>query len=135
MKCVICDIVSQQTKSFKVFEDEEFIAFLDIKPLFLGHCLIAPKEHIETIYLLAAEKGNHLLNIIQLIGNAVERGMQAQGTFLAVNNTVSQSIPHLHVHVVPRKKGDGLKGFFWPRTQYESDEQFIETQNKIKKFL
>ncbi len=135
MKCLICEIVKGDEKSFKIFEDDDFIAFLDIRPLFPGHCLMAPKQHVENIYSLSPDKGNNFLSAIQTIGNAITRGMASEGTFIAINNNVSQSIPHLHIHIVPRNKGDGLKGFFWPRNKYESLDQIRETQEKIKKFV
>ncbi|SRR5579883_90013 len=131
MKCLICDIVSGKEKSFNVFEDNNFIGFLDIRPLFIGHCLISPKNHVENIYSLPVNIGNNFLTSIQNLGKAIKKAVNSEGTFIAINNNVSQTIPHLHVHIVPRNKGDGLKGFFWPRTEYESEEHFKEIQHKI----
>lgn len=135
MSCLICEIINEEKPSFKIFENENFVAFLDIKPLFVGHCLISPKQHIQTLYELPSSLGNEWLTTIQRLGNAIKKAMGAEGTFIAINNTVSQSIPHLHVHIVPRKKGDGLKGFFWPRNQYKNEEHLIEIQKKIKDCL
>lgn len=135
MSCLICDIIRGEKSSYNVLENENFIAFLDIKPLFLGHCLLSPKQHIETIYDLPPTIGNEFLSTIQQLGTAVQNATESQGTFIAINNTVSQAIPHLHVHIVPRNKGDGLKGFFWPRTKYENEEQMKEVQKKIKSYI
>ncbi len=132
MSCLICEIIEGNKKSYTVFEDANFMAFLDIKPLFVGHCLLVPKEHYQTLYHLPTELSSPFLIAIQTVGLAIEKAMGAAGTFVANNNTVSQSIPHLHVHIVPRNKGDGLKGFFWPRTVYVNEKHFLETQEKIK---
>ncbi len=131
--CIICDIINKKRTSFIVYEDDFFISFLDIKPLFIGHCLIAPKDHFPTIYDLPKKTGNHLLEVTQKIGKAVRVSMNAEGTFIAINNNVSQSIDHMHIHLIPRKKGDKLKGFFWPRVKYENEKQMQEVQLIIKK--
>ena len=104
-----------------VFEDDHCIGFLDHRPVFPGHCLLIPKKHYETLIDLAAELIGPFFRDVQLLTRAVESGMQADGTFVAMNNRVSQSVPHLHVHVVPRRRKDGLRGFFWPRYPYQSD--------------
>jgi histidine triad (HIT) family protein len=103
-----------------VFEDEIALAFLDHKPLFPGHCLLVPKAHHETLQDLPEALVGPLFADARLLATAVERAMDAEGTFVAMNNRVSQSVPHLHVHVVPRRRKDGLRGFFWPRQRYES---------------
>jgi histidine triad (HIT) family protein len=108
---------------FRVFEDEQTIAFLDHRPLFAGHCLLIPKSHLETINDLPDSLLAQLFANVRLLSAAVELGMRAEGTFIAANNRVSQSVPHFHVHIVPRTKGDGLKGFFWPRRKYKSAEE------------
>ena len=105
----------------RVFESETSIAFLDVKPIFPGHLLVAPKLHVETLGDLAPAAVGPLFVDVRRAARAVERGLSADGTFVAMNNRVSQSVPHLHVHVVPRKKKDGLRGFFWPRQKYEND--------------
>jgi histidine triad (HIT) family protein len=117
--CAFCKII-RTDDGVRVFEDEHTIAFLDHRPLFPGHCLLIPKSHLETINdlpdsLLAAFFAN-----VRMLSAAVELGMRAEGTFIAANNRVSQSVPHFHVHIVPRTKGDGLKGFFWPRRKYKN---------------
>jgi len=134
-ECIICNVINKTLKSFIVYEDDLFIAFLDIKPLFPGHCLLAPKQHVHTIYDFPDKEGNKLLHAVKKLGNAITAAMNAQGTFIAMNNIVSQSIDHMHVHIVPRNKGDGLKGFFWPRMRYESEEHMRETQQAIKKLI
>ena len=101
-----------------VFEDDECIAFLDIRPVFLGHVLLIPRQHFETMMDLPSELGCRLFTTAQLIARAVEKAMAAEGVFAAINNRVSQSVPHVHIHLVPRRFKDGLRGFFWPRTKY-----------------
>ena len=126
MACLFCSIVAGDTPATIVASDEEIVAFLDIRPLFPGHVLVAPRAHVETLADLPLERVGPFFERVQLMARAVEAAMVAQGTFVAINNRVSQSVPHLHVHVVPRTKGDGLKGFFWPRTKYNSPEQQAE---------
>src|SRR6267378_8153550 len=120
--CAFCKIVSNDD-GFRVFQDEQAIAFLDHRPLFPGHCLLIPKSHFETIQDLPDSLLAPLFANVRMLSAAVELGMRAEGTFIAANNRVSQSVPHFHVHIVPRKKGDGLKGFFWPRRKYKSAEE------------
>ena len=119
--CAFCKIVRDDDGS-RVFEDEHTIAFLDHRPLFPGHCLLIPKNHFETIQELPPSLVASLFANVQILAAAVELGMQAEGTFIAANNRISQSVPHFHIHIVPRRKGDGLKGFFWPRRKYGSSE-------------
>lgn len=123
MACLFCSIVAGDTPATIVASDEEIVAFLDIRPLFPGHVLVAPRTHAEMLTDLPVERVGPFFERIQLMARTVQQAMGAQGTFVAINNKVSQSVPHLHVHVVPRTKGDGLKGFFWPRTKYDSPEQ------------
>jgi histidine triad (HIT) family protein len=120
--CVFCKIV-RADDGFRVFEDEHTLAFLDHRPLFPGHCLLIPKSHLETINDLPDSLLSSLFVNVRMLSAAVELGMRAEGTFIAANNRVSQSVPHFHVHIVPRTKGDGLKGFFWPRRKYKSAEE------------
>ncbi len=130
-QCLFCKMLRGEEKSYSVFEDEISLAFLDLRPLFWGHCLLIPKTHYETLADLPRPLvGPFFLNA-QLLSRAVERAMQAEGTFVAINNKVSQAIPHLHVHVVPRKKKDGLKGFFWPRTKYPNEGQIFKVRDLI----
>lgn len=118
-----------------VYEDGVSMAFLDARPLFAGHVLLAPREHIETFAELPPPLVAPLFQSAQRLSRAVETAMNAEGTFVAMNNRVSQSVPHLHIHIVPRRKGDGLKGFFWPRSKYASDEQAAQTAEAIRKAL
>ena len=119
---VICQIVKGELDAAVVARDQEVIAFLDHRPVFKGHVLVAPTRHVETLLNLPGELMVPLLTMTQRIAVAIGTALGAQGTFVAINNVVSQSIPHLHVHVVPRTKGDGLRGFFWPRTHYAAGE-------------
>jgi histidine triad (HIT) family protein len=127
-RCKFCAIASQ---TFVVFEDSISLAFLDYRPLFPGHTLLIPKDHYETLVDLPPNLIGPFFANAQKLARAVERAMQAQGTFVAINNRVSQSVPHLHVHIVPRKKGDGLRGFFWPRQKYRDEEQMRSVQSAI----
>ena len=103
--------------------DQDVVAFLDVRPLFAGHTLVVPRQHIETLTDLDPEAVAPLFGVVRAVARAVEIAMDAEGSFVAVNNRVSQSVPHLHVHVVPRTKGDGLRGFFWPRQRYADDAE------------
>ena len=120
--CVFCDIVTGRTPAQRVLEDERFLAFLDRRPVQKGHVLLVPKEHVVTLPDLPEELRDGFLAHAQRLAAAVVDGLGAQGSFVAVNNVVSQSVPHLHMHVVPRTRGDGLKGFFWPRHAYQDGE-------------
>jgi histidine triad (HIT) family protein len=119
---VICSIVRGDLPAAEVLRTNEVIAFLDHRPVFKGHVLVAPVAHVDTLLDLPAELMQPVVTAAQQVAAAVVAGLGAQGSFVAVNNVVSQSIPHLHVHVVPRTKGDGLRGFFWPRTKYADGE-------------
>ena len=120
-KCVFCKIANGETLAAVVFEDDGSLAFLDHRPLFPGHCLLMPKNHFETLGDLPKELIAPFFSATQLLARAVELALDAEGTFVAMNNRVSQSVPHLHVHIVPRRRKDGLKGFFWPRQNYRDD--------------
>ena len=132
MSCLFCGIISGEVSASVVFEDDLTLAFLDHRPLFHGHCLLVPKQHYETLIDLPVEMVGPFFQNVQLLARAVEAALEAEGSFVAMNNRVSQSVPHLHVHVVPRRKKDGLKGFFWPRTKYEDQEQMIAVQKLIQ---
>jgi histidine triad (HIT) family protein len=119
---VVCQIVAGNLDAAVVLRTEEVVAFLDHRPVFKGHVLVAPVSHVDTLLDLPAELMTPLLSQAKRVAAALVEALGAQGTFVAINNVVSQSIPHLHVHVVPRTKGDGLRGFFWPRTTYRSGE-------------
>jgi len=128
--CLFCDIVSKSVEARVVFEDKISLAFLDHRPLFAGHTLLVPKKHYATLLDLPDDLAGAFFGNVRRLASAVERGLAAQGSFLAMNNHVSQSVPHLHVHIVPRKFKDGLKGFFWPR-QRVSEEQMEEARVKV----
>jgi histidine triad (HIT) family protein len=129
--CLFCRIVSGEVPAVVVYEDANTFAFLDHRPLFPGHTLLVPREHYETLGDLPATQVGPLFKNAQLLSRAVESAMEAEGSFVAMNNRVSQSVPHLHVHIVPRRRKDGLKGFFWPRTKYKSEEELEITRQKI----
>lgn len=129
--CLFCAIIARTTLASLVFEDASFLAFLDHRPVFPGHCLLVPKTHLETMADLPADAIGPLFEKAQLLAVAVERALGAEGSFVAVNNRVSQSVPHLHVHVVPRRRKDGLRGFFWPRTKYRDDEEVESYRTRL----
>jgi histidine triad (HIT) family protein len=131
MSCVFCGIVSGTTPASIVMQDDDVVAFLDAKPLFKGHVLVVPRAHVVTLADLPAPSLPALFGATQRMSRALPAALGAEGTFVAMNNVVSQSVPHLHVHVVPRTKGDGLKGFFWPRTKYASTDERDEFAAKI----
>jgi histidine triad (HIT) family protein len=131
-QCAFCEIANHLKPASIIYEDEIVIIFLDKRPLFHGHSLLAPKIHYETLQDLPTELIQPFFTKMQELAIVVKDAMQAQGTFIAMNNTVSQSVPHMHVHVVPRVKGDGLKGFFWPRNPYQNNEEMIAL-NRLKK--
>jgi histidine triad (HIT) family protein len=129
--CVFCAIVRGELPAEVVLRTDEVCAFLDARPLFLGHVLVVPRAHVETLGDLDQAQVAPLFIAVQKIARAVGRGLGAAGSFVALNNRVSQSVPHLHVHVVPRNQKDGLRGFFWPRKRYESDEQRRDYAERI----
>jgi histidine triad (HIT) family protein len=120
--CVFCSIIAGETPADVVLEEQDFVAFLDARPVFKGHTLLVPREHVVTLLDLPAGLRDGFLAAAQALAGAVVDGLGAQGSFVAMNNVVSQSVAHLHLHVVPRTKGDGLRGFFWPRTKYADGE-------------
>ena len=133
--CLFCKIGAGEIAAHVVDEGPDSITFLDHRPVFIGHCLVVPKAHHETLVdMPVAELGPYFATV-QRIARAVETGLGADGTFVACNNRVSQSVPHLHVHVVPRRKKDGLRGFFWPRQKYESDDAARATRDAIRAAL
>jgi histidine triad (HIT) family protein len=132
MNCLFCGIVNDEVSAVVVFQDDISLAFLDHRPLFPGHCLLVPRSHFETLSDLPSELVGPFFQNVQLLARAVELGLDAEGSFVAMNNRVSQSVPHLHVHIVPRRKKDGLKGFFWPRNKYESDAELSKVQKAIQ---
>jgi histidine triad (HIT) family protein len=130
--CIFCAIIAGETEAEIVYSDELAVGFLDQRPLFHGHVLLVPRDHHETLADLPAQQVGPLFELVQRMSVAVRDGMGAKGSFVAMNNKVSQSVPHLHVHVVPRTKGDGLRGFFWPRTKYDADDHAAETAERIR---
>jgi histidine triad (HIT) family protein len=121
--CLFCAIAAGEIPSAMVLRDDDVAAFLDARPVFKGHVLVVPRAHIPTLADVPAAGLATLFAAVQRVARAVEAGLGADGTFVAMNNKVSQSVPHLHVHVVPRRKKDGLRGFFWPRVRYASDAE------------
>jgi histidine triad (HIT) family protein len=130
--CAFCRIAAGEAEAHVVFEDEHSLAFLDNRPLFPGHSLLIPREHHEAIWDLPPELVEPLFANARLLSLAVRKSMGAAGAFVAINNVVSQSVPHLHVHIAPRNRKDGLRGFFWPRRKYRSDEHAAETAELIR---
>jgi histidine triad (HIT) family protein len=129
-ECAFCRLVAAPEEV--VFQDAATVAFLDHRPVFPGHTLVVPRAHHETLADLPADLVGPLFRTVQLVARAVEEALAADGTFVALNNKVSQSVPHLHVHVVPRKRKDGLRGFFWPRQKYESDDEVRAVAGRIR---
>lgn len=125
--CTFCKIILGDVPCHKVFEDDISLAFLDHRPLFAGHTLFIVKSHIETLFDLPESIVGPLFTNVRFLSQAVMQGMRAEGSFVAINNRVSQSVPHFHVHIVPRRKGDGLKGFFWPRRAYKDAQEIDAT--------
>ena len=121
-ECLFCGIVAGTVDATLVLEEEHVVGFLDVRPVFKGHVLLVPRQHLVTLADLPEDLMVPLFGAAKRVGNAITSGLGAQGTFVAMNNVVSQSVAHLHVHVVPRTKGDGLRGFFWPRTKYADGE-------------
>jgi histidine triad (HIT) family protein len=130
--CIFCQIISGHISSFRVLEDDVTLAFLDHRPLFPGHCLLVPRTHYETLLDLPPMLFTPLMANAQLLARAVERGLDAHGSFVAINNRISQSVPHMHIHVVPRRRKDGLKGFFWPRQPYKDEASLVAVQQALR---
>ncbi len=130
--CAFCRIIRGEEKASMVFEDSISLAFLDRRPVFPGHCLLVPREHYETLADLPASLVGPLFQNAQLLERAIEEGLQADGTFVAINNHISQSVPHVHIHLVPRHRKDGLKGFFWPRQRYQDDADLRQVQETLR---
>jgi histidine triad (HIT) family protein len=133
VNCLFCAILAGDTPAYVVYSDEVAAGFLDTRPVFKGHVLIVPRAHVETLTDL--REVGPFFERVQAVTAAVEEGLEADGSFVAMNNRISQSVPHLHVHVVPRNRKDGLRGFFWPRTKYASDEEAESYASRIRKAL
>jgi histidine triad (HIT) family protein len=133
--CTFCQIASGELDAHLVYDDDSFVAFLDFRPIFPGHTLLIPRAHHETLPDLPGDLVAPYFLLTQRVAVAVPEAMDAVGTFVAINNIVSQSVPHLHVHVVPRRPKDGLRGFFWPRTRYDSDDEMASVAARIRAAL
>jgi histidine triad (HIT) family protein len=133
--CVFCKIVQGSIAAETVYEDATSIVFLDNTPLFAGHCLVCPKEHFDTLMDVPPPLLEPLFTTAQRIARAVETGLGAEGSFVAINNKISQSVPHLHVHVIPRRPKDGMKGFFWPRRPYRDADEMKETAEALRRVI
>ncbi len=129
--CTFCRILQGDLSAHVIADEPSFFAFLDHQPLFPGHVLVVPKAHVETLTDLPPSDAGPLFQLVQRVARGVEVGMKADGFFMAANNRVSQSVPHLHVHVVPRRKKDGLKGFFWPRHGYTGQDEMARVREAI----
>jgi histidine triad (HIT) family protein len=134
-ECVFCGIVAGSVPAFKVIDSPDGVGFLDTRPVFKGHVLVVPRTHVITLPELPADLLPGYFGLVQRLAAAVPEALGAKGTFVANNNVVSQSVAHLHFHVVPRPKGDGLRGFFWPRHRYDSDEEAAGIAAAIAKEL
>lgn len=130
--CVFCRIVKGGLKADVVAEDEHTLSFLDSRPVFPGHVLVIPRQHIETLGDLDDAHMGPFFSQVRRAAQAVEAALDAEGTFVAQNNKVSQTVPHLHVHIIPRRKGDGMKGFFWPRRDYRDDSHRAEIVERLR---
>src|SRR6266511_1103014 len=130
--CIFCKIIRGDEQSYDVFEDEVSLAFLDRRPLFPGHCRLGPKGQYETLGALPLALIAPLFTNVQLLARAVEQGLDAHVSFVAINNRVSQSVPRLLIHIVPRRRKDGLTGFFWPRHPYQDQESILQIQQALR---
>lgn len=130
--CLFCRIIAGEAPAHVVLDDEHGLAFLDIRPLFAGHTLLVPRDHHETLADLPVDEVQPLFERARLLSAAMQSVLGAAGSFVAMNNIVSQSVPHLHVHVVPRNRKDGLKGFFWPRTKYASEAEAAAMATRLR---
>jgi histidine triad (HIT) family protein len=133
--CAFCRVVAGAAPARLLLEEELVVAFLDHRPLFPGHALVIPRAHVPTLADLPAPLLAPLFGAAQLLSRAVEVGLGAEGSFVAINNRISQSVPHLHVHVVPRRAKDGLRGFFWPRGRYRDDAEMVNAQERLRSAL
>jgi histidine triad (HIT) family protein len=133
--CTICRIVTGALSAEIVLDDPHAVAFLDHRPLFPGHTLVVPRDHIETLPDLPDDELAPFFRVVQRVAAAIPDALAAAGTFVAANNIVSQSVPHLHFHVVPRRPKDGLRGFFWPRRRYETAEEMAEVADRLRRSL
>ena len=133
--CTFCRIIDGALEADVVLDEPHAVGFLDHRPLFPGHVLVTPREHVVTLPELAGELVGPFFETVQRVARALPEAMEAEGTFVSINNVVSQSVPHLHVHVVPRTKGDGLRGFFWPRHPYDDADHQQRVAERIRQTL
>ena len=133
--CVFCRIIAGEEPASIVYANDEVVAFLDARPLFIGHTLVVPRTHVVTLADAPPDVLDPLMQVVQRVSAVMPEALGCEGTFIAENNVVSQSVPHLHWHVIPRTKGDGLRGFFWPRSRYDSPEQAEEIAAKLRAAL
>ena len=133
--CGFCAIAAGETPAHLVLEERDTIAFLDRRPVFKGHLLVVPRAHVETLLDLPQELLAPFFGAVQRCAAAMPVALGAQGSWVSANNVVSQSVPHLHVHVVPRTKGDGLRGFFWPRTKYAGEAEMATYADRVREAL
>lgn len=131
VECRFCAIVAGTTPGFIVLDAPPAVGFLDVRPVFKGHVLVVPRDHVDTLADLPVGAIGDFFTQVRRVAIAVESGLSAGGTFVAINNRVSQSVPHLHVHVIPRTKGDGLRGFLWPRHRYQDDAEAVSYRDRI----
>ncbi len=134
-ECTFCDIAAGSTPGHFVLDEELVVAFLDTRPVFKGHVLVVPRQHVVTLPELPDDLIGPFFGTVRRLSEAVPAALGAQGTFIGLNNVVSQSVPHLHSHVVPRTKGDGLRGFFWPRTRYAGEDEAQDYASRIRRQL
>ena len=130
--CVFCRIVEGNLSADIVAEDEATLTFLDSRPVFPGHLLVIPRRHVATLAEVTDSELRPLFAQVRRATSVIEQALEAEGTFVAQNNKVSQSVPHLHVHIIPRRKGDGMKGFFWPRRDYRDEAHRLETGARLR---
>ena len=134
-ECLFCAVIAGVQPAEVVFDDEVAVGFLDHRPVFKGHVLVVPRTHVVTLGDLPAELVGPFFTRVQRVAVAVQAALSADGSFVAMNNVVSQSVAHLHVHVVPRRRKDGLRGFFWPRVKYESPEEMAVVAEAVRTFV
>ena len=133
--CLFCEIIAGEAPAHVVLDEEATLGFLDIRPLFPGHTLLVPKQHRETLSDLPVDLIQPLFHTAQRLARAVEGATQADGSLMVINNKVSQSVPHLHLHVIPRRFRDGLRGFLWPRKPYADEASAEEVAMRIRSAL
>ena len=134
-ECTFCAVAAGEVAAHVVLADAATVAFLDVRPLFKGHVLVVPRQHVITLADLPGALTGPYFNAVRLVSAVLPAALGAQGSFVALNNVVSQSVPHLHTHVVPRTRGDGLRGFFWPRHQYDSDDEAAAFAGRVRAAL